>query len=271
MVEVGPRGSPSERRGYVDGLWGQVHYRVVGAGPPLLLLHQVPWSSAQYFKALPVLAARGMRVIALDTPGYGMSDPPPGRPSIEDHADNLARVLERLELDRPAIAGHHTGALIAGCFASRHPGRVAKCVIDNPPFWTPAEREERQRKLGNVQKPRPGGQHFVDRWSMIRERGDPDWSDESVHLAVLSYFNSGPHAELGYWAAYRYEFAPDLANIGPPTLLLACRRDRLFPYAERVRALRPDFAYVELDGGVAMQLERPADWAAPIASFLKGG
>ena len=37
----------SHRRGYIDGVWGQVHYREAGQGDPFVLIHQVPWSSVR--------------------------------------------------------------------------------------------------------------------------------------------------------------------------------------------------------------------------------
>ena len=64
---------PGERRCYIDGPDGQVHYRTLGAGAPIVLIHQAPWGSIQYRAAMPVLAAAGYQVIAPDLPGHGMS------------------------------------------------------------------------------------------------------------------------------------------------------------------------------------------------------
>ncbi len=261
--------SPAHR-GYVTGTWGQMHYREVGEGDPLLLIHQVPWSSAQYHKAMAPLAAAGLRAIALDSPGYGMSDPPPEPMTVEAYADNLARVLDGLGVPRTAISGHHAGALMATGFAARHPDRVTRLVIDNAPMWTAQERLDRQGMAGSEMALKPDGSHFTDRWNRVRTKGDPEWSDESVQLAVLSFYNNGPYAEYAYWAAFRYDIQAGLAAIRCPTLLLAGRTDLTFASAAKIRAARPDFAYAELDGGVAMQLERPEQWAAPIIAFLKG-
>jgi len=258
-----------DHRGYVPGTWGQVHYRERGEGEPLVLVHQVPWTSLQYHKVMAPLAAGGFRVIAPDTPGYGMSDPPPEPKSIEDYADNLVRLLDGLKLDRVAISGHHTGALIAPCFAARHPDRVTRLVVDNTPVWSAEERDKLQGKPGSDFDLKPDGSHFTDRWKRVRERGDPDWSDSSVQLAVMSFYNNGAYAEYGYWAAFRYDLMADLARITCPTLLLTGRRDPLHASVGKIRELRPDFAYAELKGGVAMQLEWPEEWAAPVVAFLK--
>ncbi|MGB1876227.1 MAG: alpha/beta fold hydrolase, partial [Rhodospirillaceae bacterium] len=74
---------------YVDGPMGQVHVRELGEGPALVLLHQTAWSSLQFKHAMPYLADRGLRCIAIDTPGYGLSDGPDDPPSIQDYAESL--------------------------------------------------------------------------------------------------------------------------------------------------------------------------------------
>jgi len=258
-----------ERRGYVPGGFGQLHYRELGDGEPYLLIHQVPWSSLQYHRGMPVLAAAGLRVVAPDLPGYGMSDGPPAPITVEAYADILARMLDGLGIERAAVGGHHTGALIAARLAAAHPDRVTRLVIDNGPLWTAEERAERRARPAYDPSPAPDGGHFAKRWAKMRQIGDPEWSDASVHLAVLSFYNNGASADYGYWAAYRYDLAPDLARIACPTLLLAGTRDPLYSSAARLRAARPDFAYAEFDGGAGVQLERPDDWAGPIARFLK--
>ena len=63
------------KRRYVDLPHGQLHFRELGSGPPLVLLHKTPSSSIQYARAMPLLAER-FRTLALDTPGFGMSDAP---------------------------------------------------------------------------------------------------------------------------------------------------------------------------------------------------
>ena len=69
----------ASERGYLELPWGQVHYRRAGdpSAPPLVLLHQSPLSSATFEPALAALAARGVYAVAVDTPGFGMSDAAP--------------------------------------------------------------------------------------------------------------------------------------------------------------------------------------------------
>ena len=77
----------------------EVHYRRAGQGPPFVLLHVSPQSSAFVLPAMMPLADRHT-LIALDTPGYGESDPlRNSAPAMADYADALIETLAALGLD----------------------------------------------------------------------------------------------------------------------------------------------------------------------------
>lgn len=121
---------------------GQVHYRDVGPRsyrPPVVLLHQTPMSIIQWGAVQNELTAMGIRSIAIDTPGYGMSDLPPQQPTIPEFADNLVSVLNQLQLEKVVIVGHHTGASIACAFAANYRDRAAAIVMHGAPLWDKEE------------------------------------------------------------------------------------------------------------------------------------
>lgn len=74
------------RRGYADGPFGQIHFEDGGAGRPLVLIHQAPMSSRQFESVFDLMLARDIRPIAIDCPGFGMSDVTDFVPRIEDWA-----------------------------------------------------------------------------------------------------------------------------------------------------------------------------------------
>lgn len=121
----------SARREYIDVGEVQAHFVVAGptAGYPVLLLHQVPSSSAMWEAVMEPLASRGYRAIALDIPGYGMSDPIAQDPSLEDYADHVAMLLDRLHIRNCAIVGHHTGAAIGLTLTGRNPQVVSALAL----------------------------------------------------------------------------------------------------------------------------------------------
>ncbi len=126
------RAAADHYRAYVNGRWGQIHVRVYGqAGQPtLILLHKMVWSSLEFEHAQPVLARLGVRSIAVDLPGYGLSDPPPSQPTADDFADDLLPVLEAFRLKKADILGTDTGATVAVAFDKRHPDRVRHLILE---------------------------------------------------------------------------------------------------------------------------------------------
>ena len=68
-------------------------------------------------------------IIRHDKRGHGLSDCPAGPYSIRDHADDLAGLLDHLQIDRVIPIGISVGGMIALDFASRHPGRIEALIL----------------------------------------------------------------------------------------------------------------------------------------------
>ena len=93
------------KRGYVDTADGQIHYVTEGSGNPLLLLHMSPRSWTLYRRMIPLLSSI-RRVIAMDTLGFGNSDPIPSNyREISDYAQNVAHFLDALGIEKTDIWG----------------------------------------------------------------------------------------------------------------------------------------------------------------------
>ncbi len=123
---------PSGAFVYVDGRRWFV--RETGEGEPVVLIHGIPTSSFLWRKVLPILG-RERRAIAPDLLGFGRSDKPRhGANTVTELAGQLARLLERLEIERCALVGHDAGALIAVALIERWPERVTHLVITNTSF-----------------------------------------------------------------------------------------------------------------------------------------
>ena len=88
-----------------------------------------------YAKLAPEMAARGHRVIAIDLLGHGESEAPGGDLSLysmTSFADQIAALLDHLELDRAVVGGTSLGANISLEFAVRHPDRTEGLFVEMP-------------------------------------------------------------------------------------------------------------------------------------------
>lgn len=114
----------------VDG--ARMHYRKLGSGPPLLLIHGMVSSSAAWHMNLQALAAEST-VYAVDLMGLGFSDRVPGQAaSISAVAQRMFTFMDAVGLDCADVIAHSQGGAIALKMAGMHPERIAALVLVSP-------------------------------------------------------------------------------------------------------------------------------------------
>ena len=110
-----------------DGALAGGQWHPDAAGLPLLAVHGISATHRSWDLLAGALDDR--RVIAADLRGRGRSNTLPGPYGLERHADDLAAMLDALEVDRALVVGHSMGAFVSVRFAERHPDRVAGLVL----------------------------------------------------------------------------------------------------------------------------------------------
>jgi 3-oxoadipate enol-lactonase len=121
--------------------------------PAVLLVHGLGGTSNFYQVQTDALAER-LRVIRVDSAGAGRS-PVSGTISITGHADDLAAVLDELDVSAAGVVGHSMGTLVVRELAARHPDRVTALAL-----------------LGAVAEPAEAGRQAQrDRAALLREKG----------------------------------------------------------------------------------------------------
>jgi len=255
------------RRQFCDTRMGQVHVVTAGnePGTPLLLLHQTPRSIDEFAEVIPLLA-KSRRVIAVDTPGYGCSDPVAGQPSIADYAQAMLEVLDALGVDRVVVVGHHTGAVIGVELAAAAPARIERVVMSGPVYMDAAGRAELARFFTQW-RVAADGSHLLEKWQkMYAWLPQPDL----VQRFVVDLFRAGELSEQGHFAVAEYRMEERLPLVRCPALLLYASRDP-FATPARAGALREAFRphrEVTLDAGVFVANEAPAVFAAAVLDYL---
>lgn len=227
-----------------------MHYRRGGVGPALVLLHESPLSSLALVDLASSLTDR-FTVIALDTPGYGNSDPLSDleQPEISDFAAATADTLGALGVERCVLYGALTGASIALELARSRPDLVAGLTLDFLP-WFSAELRASFLEMYLPLFPVLGdGSHLVSLWARMRDQyAYLPWFDrrlenrmdvampstQLIHDAVMDMLRAGEGYQVAYSAAFRYppetllgELRMPTALVAPDDEVLAAQRERL--------------------------------------------
>jgi len=261
---------PAERRAYVDGQWGQVHVRLYGpkTGIPIVLVHKMVWSSVEFSRAAPFLAARGLRVIAVDLPGYGLSDGPEKEPSADDYADALLPVLDQLHVRRAVMLGTNTGATIVTAFALRHADRTRAIVLDGPPVFKGEVLKTLLAEPEFDRRGRPGGAEFTARWGEVDAMAKGMLDPETIHVGLMQFFQAGPHYLYGHQAIFKYPLEARLAEVKVPVLLLTYKGDQLRAASLALKAEYPRFTLAETPFPRMMaDFQDPGPWADAVADY----
>jgi haloalkane dehalogenase len=119
---------------------GRIHYVDEGAGKPILMCHGNPTWSFLYRHVIRALRER-FRCVAVDYPGFGLSDRTPGYGyTPAEHAAVVGELVRGLDLSEMIVMGHDWGGPIGTSVASSDPERVSGLVLGNTWFWPPDRR-----------------------------------------------------------------------------------------------------------------------------------
>ena len=222
------------RRGFVQAGGLRLHYRTAGEGPPVVMLHPSPLSSQAVLPVASAISGR-CRVFALDTPGYGLSDPLAARPeTLEPYLPVLGDALDALGIGRCCLYGAATGAQLALEFASAHPQRVSLLVMDTAGHIAPADCERLVEGYFPDVSPRADGSHLMTLWGLVRDLGVFfPWNDTRpaarihkdlppasfMHALLLDYLRAGTGYHWAYRPAFHNERVERARRCNVPALL----------------------------------------------------
>lgn len=128
---------------YADANGVKIHYAALGQGPLVVMIHGFPDFWYSWRKQMRALADHGYRTVAVDLPGYNLSDKPKG---VENYAmrllvGDIAAVVAAEKVERAVIVGHDWGGLVAWNVAMRRPDITELLIICNLPHPAGIARE----------------------------------------------------------------------------------------------------------------------------------
>lgn len=238
------------RRRYVDGPFGQIHLRLtepVAGQTPLVCLHMSPMSGRIYERLLADLG-RDRWAIALDTPGFGMSDAPETPPEIHDYSNAVLAGLEALEISGPVdLLGYHTGSIIALDLARHSPMSVRRLALVSAPVFTQSEQDELLAEYG-YKPPALDGSHLIRRWKGYVHHNlnlGNGLTLEQVNDMFPDALLGRNRASWGHRAALTHDLDLGLPEVEHPVLVLN-PADDLEEFTRRVGPLLRNGKLVEL-------------------------
>jgi non-heme chloroperoxidase len=220
-----------------------IYYKDWGTGQPVVFSHGWPLNADAWDPQMLFLAQRGYRVIAHDRRGHGRSSQPWNGNDMDTYADDLAELIEALDLKNATLVGHSTGGGEVTRYIGRHgTKRVGKAVLIGavPPIMVKTEKN-------------PGGLP-ISAFDQIRAGVVADRSQWFRDLSTPFYGYNKPGAKISqgvrdaFWlqgmqvsivGAYdcikafsETDFTEDLKTIDVPTLILHGDADQIVPIAD---------------------------------------
>ncbi|MEX2112128.1 MAG: alpha/beta hydrolase [Pirellulales bacterium] len=255
---------------------GEVELRVVerGAGMPVVLVHGFPLDHSMWNPQIEALSHQ-WRVIAPDLRGFGGSQSTTGTVTMEQMADDLAALLDALQVNEPVVmVGLSMGGYVAFQFRRRHCDRLRGLVLcDTRAVADTPEAAEGRHKLAaktlaegtgpvaDAMLPKLFGSHARDT--------DPDML-EDVRRTILANSPEGVAAALRGMAA-RPDVTADLPDVSLPALVIVGQDDAISPVDEMrgIAQMIPGCEFVVIPrSGHMTPLENPAAFNEAIEQFL---
>jgi pimeloyl-ACP methyl ester carboxylesterase len=240
---------------------------------PLILLHGYPFDHTMWDKVIAVLQPE-IKVIAPDLRGFGQTPASTDEPSLDLMADDIAKLLDREDIARAALAGFSMGGYVALSFAERYRHRLAGLGLVN------------SQSLADTEEVRAGRRLMIEK---VRQEGPCAATDAAIPK-LFAAANTGKPELARYalggankagvagitWALEAMARRPDrtsvLEKLNVPLLFVHTTDDKFIP-VERARDLAkrlPYARYVEIPGpGHCSPLEAPGLVAKALAEFIE--
>lgn len=252
----------------------EIAYDDEGSGTPVVLLHGYPFNRSMWREQFEELKHHH-RVIVPDLRGHGQSAVTPGVVTMSDMADDVAALLERLEVSRPAIGGLSMGGYVALAFCRRFPLQVRSLVLAD----TRAQGDTEEGKLNREQQAekalREGMEGIAN--ALLPKLLSPETVAtrpeivKRVRDMMVATDPRGAAAALR-GMAQRQDQTSFLSHIIAPTLVLAGTKDTLTPVADA------ELMHHEI-GGSSMKIiegaahvsniEKPEEFNRVVVEFLR--
>ncbi len=232
----------------------QVAYTDAGLGQPVVLLHGYPFNRSLWNEQVGALS-NSYRVITPDLRGLGESDATQGPATMNRMAQDMALLLDQLEVSRAVVGGLSMGGYVALAFYKQFPSRVRSLILADTRAQADTE-EGKQTRFQQAEKALAEGMAGIAD-SMLPKLLTPETVSKRPDLVKRvrdMMLKTKPEGAAGalLGMAERDDQTPVLSQISCPTLILVGREDPITPVADSEKMNR------EIAGSRLVVLENAA-------------
>ena len=243
-----------------DGV--QLHVKDVGTGKPVVLIHGWPLTGDMFeYQTLAFIEA-GFRVITYDRRGFGQSGHPAGGYNYDTFADDLAAILDGLDLQGVSLVGFSMGGGEVARYLSRHgAGRIARAVLVSSVvaylLKDGSNPDGVDQSVFDDMKAQIRKDRFAFLQSFAKMFYGVGWIESPVSDALLDWtfvlaVMASPKATIDCVDAFgSTDFRPDLASFTVPTLIIHGTGDKTVPIDPSARVAAKGISgarLIEYDG-----------------------
>lgn len=243
-------------------------YEEKGQGIPVVFIHGFPFDHTIWEPLAPLLCDRA-RIILPDLRGFGKSPVTDAVYTMRLLAEDIVRLLDRLEIEKAVVVGHSMGGYVSLSFAQAYPNRLlglgliaTQAAADNP--------ERRQSRYKTAESVMHKGARVVA-GDMVKTLTRNKALVQPITQLILQAQPAGIVGALKGMAE-RHDLTGELANIQVPAVVIYGASDQLLPKerAEMMAQMLPKGWLVEVpDTGHMLMMEEPAAVAEPLRQLFE--
>jgi 3-oxoadipate enol-lactonase len=251
----------------------QFGYDDVGLGSPVVLIHGYPFNRSLWTEQVQALSSR-YRVVTPDLRGFGESDSSEGPVTMNQMAQDVAKLMDQLGIDHAVIGGLSMGGYVALAFAKQFPSRVKALILADTRAQGDTE-EGKQTRSQTAEKALSEGMAGIAD-AMLPKLLTPETVSKRPEVVkrvrdmMLKTKPQGAASAL-LGMAQREDLSEFISTIAVPTMVIVGREDAITPVGDSEKMeskIQPSHLVVLDNAGHVSNLEQTEHFNYALVKFL---